>query len=299
MSGRIHAGQGIHDYQRSDMNWHFATAAFGTINYRLAAERLGREASALGLFKSVNVIREAEAAKLIPSYWTTHRTQLSSRVPGYGWFGWKPPLIRALLDLIGEGDGLAYLDAGCVLRTDSESILRLDEHLKLAEEVGVLGAKADNPLFVEEIYSSGEFLDNLGLSVEMRKSTQYAGGILFIINSEDGRSLVEEWCDWTQRDNQRYLKYEASRSRIPNADGFVGHTLDQAVLSGLLKMRHADFIDFDDLENIKGRPICAFRHRYGYDYFKTGGLTRAVYQVLGMASRARLFAVRRIRGGYR
>ena len=299
MTSRIDAGQRQDDKEGNRVRWHFATAAFGTINYRLAAERLSREANQLGLFKSVNAIREAEATKLIPSYWSSHKAQLSSRVPGYGWFGWKPPLIQALLDLIGEGEGLVYLDAGCVLRTDAESRLRLDEHLQLAEGVGVLGAKSDNPLFVEEIYSSAEFMDQLGLSLEMRKSTQYAGGILLVLNSEDGRSLVEEWCDWTQRDNQRYLKYEASRSRIPNADGFVGHTLDQAVLSGLLKMRHADFIDYDDLENVKGRPICAFRHRYGYDYFDAGSLTRVAYQGLGLASRARLFAIRRILGGYR
>lgn len=299
MTSPINAVQGNYNKGWSTAPWHFATAAFGTINYRLAAERIGREARGLGLFKTVSVIHEAEAAKLIPSYWAGHKTQLSSRVPGYGWFGWKPPLIRALLGLIGEGEGLAYLDAGCVLRQDPASKSRLEGHLRLAEEVSVLGAKSDNPLFIEDIYSSTELMNELGLSVEMRKSTQYAGGILFIVNSRDGLSLVEDWCDWTQRDNQRYLKYDASRSRVPNAEGFVGHTLDQAVLSGLLKMRRAAFIDYDDLEHVEGRPICAFRHRYGYDFFDAPKLTRAVYQGLGLASRARLFAIRRILGGYR
>ena len=74
---------------------------------------------------------------LEPWYFEKYKDRWLER--SFGYWQWKPYLIRRVMDRMEEGDFLVYADAGCTL--NPRGIPRLKEYLHMVEEnpCGVLG----------------------------------------------------------------------------------------------------------------------------------------------------------------
>ena len=270
------------------MNWHFRTLGMGSVNYRSASKRLAMEAKSTGLFISSSGNNEKDLRKNLPQFWREHHAVLHPRVPGYGWWIWKPHYILHSLESIPEGDGLLYLDAGSVIKSDSESLRVIREYMRLASAQKILGSNSDS--FPEEHYATRDLMDYYGLSDLQRKENQYCAAILFIINDRKGRAWVREWSEMICEENHRWLLPTSSTS--PNHESFIHHMHDQAILSCLLK-RSTSISVFTGNRHIDG-PIRLARHRYGYKYGESRRLIKSYFGLMSLLSRFSLAVQRRI-----
>ena len=141
------------------MKWHFRTIGMGTVNYRKSSVRLAREVNAIGLFDSSIGHSEKFLKKTSKQFWENHKNILKARVPGFGWWIWKPEYIARCLDEIPEGDGILYLDAGSYVAQTHVALLEIERMLILANEDSIVAASGQP--FLESNYASTELMDLL------------------------------------------------------------------------------------------------------------------------------------------
>lgn len=270
------------------MKWHFRTIGMGSINYRLASRRLAIEATSTGLFQTSQGLTESEFAKLSPIFWQQHRNVLKPRVPGFGWWVWKPYFILETLLALPEGDGLLYLDAGSVIKQDAKSIAEIQKHMALTVLQGVTGSNSDS--YEEQMYSSNDILNHFSLSNSQRLDSQYYGGLLYVINTQEGRHFVREWCRLVCEEEHRWLL--PKEFVVPNHVDFHHHMHDQAILSCMMKAGSKIPVEVGN-EGVEG-PIRLARHRYGYSFFERRVLVRLPFEVINLLQRYFLALQRRI-----
>ncbi len=267
--------------------FHFCTIGLGTINYRGAARRLAREAFETGLFSSSYGNDEKFIRENCPLFWEQHKSILKARVPGFGYWLWKPTYISKVLDLIPENDVLLYLDSGSSIGKSLEDRLELMRYMNLGKVNDLVGSNSQS--FKEKYYCSSDYLDFRQTKDSDRESNQFYGGFLIVKNSERGRSLVEEWRRVACQENHRlYFMNSGFASQI---DGFVHHMYDQALLSPLLKSYAASNVLVGD--KFIDAPVRMIRHRFAYKVSERNPAIVGFYKSAGFFSKVYLAVQRR------
>lgn len=267
--------------------WHFRTIGLGTINYRAASKRLAREALSTGLFQTSNGYSEKDLKHMSPQFWSDHKNVLKARIHGFGWYLWKPELIRTSLNQIPLGHGLMYCDAGNYISLEKSDLALLSNYLNLATKHNILASNDQD--FIEEHYSSQELMDLLSLTNEQRKSNQFMAGFILIVNSPEGRTFANSWSSIACANDHNYLLPKLSFSPMKE---FVNNQHDQAIFSCLLKNQNKPSIKIGD----KFNPGCvrALRHRYGFKYDNPSLISVNLYKSIAIISRIKLALERRI-----
>lgn len=274
-------------YDGNRISWHFRSIGLGTFNYRMASKRIAREADSLNLFKTSIGFNDKYLQENLTTFWVDHQKILKARFPGFGWYIWKPFFIYNLLVSLPLGDGLIYCDAGNIFDTRPESILSIKTYMKLTTEQGIVGSNSQ--IFVEENYSSKSLLDYLDIDLEDRKTPQFLGGFLMLINRPDVVDIVKKWCDLACQDDHNFL---IPRNIDYEIDEFDSHKHDQAILSSLLKKYKKPSVIIGD----KFNPGCirAVRHRYGYKFEEKNPIIKIFYKSIYLFSKYKLATQRRI-----
>ena len=260
----------------------------GSLNYRATARRLAREASSTGLFETSLGLNEKDFRITDADFWRDHRNVLHARVPGFGWWVWKPYFILHHLLSIPEGDGLLYLDAGCVIKGDEESVVKIKEYMGLASARSMLGSNTD--FFPEEQYASRDLMDYFKLTERQRGESQYAAGVVFIVNDSKGREFVREWCHLVCVDDHKWLiPVEAG---VMNHHDFKRHMYDQPSFSCLMKTYCGLSVEIGN-KDVDG-AIRAARHRYGFNFQEPRRHIRYFFQFFYVLNRVNLAIQRRL-----
>jgi hypothetical protein len=100
----------------------FLTFGGPTPNYRNRAKIVAEQAKQMNWFTSSIGITD-EFLRNHPTFWEKHGKFLESNKRGYGYWLWKPFLIKTFLDKLEEGDILVYADAGCTINKGGMSRL--------------------------------------------------------------------------------------------------------------------------------------------------------------------------------
>lgn len=270
------------------MNWHLRTIGMGSPNYRLASRRLAREASQTGLFTTSIGFTESGLQRLSPRFWIQHKSVLKSRTPGFGWWVWKPYFILESLLLLPDGDGLLYLDAGCVIKNDEASLNSIKDQMRMTKKQSVSGSNSD--FYEEQRYTSNDLLDHLFLTVLQRSESQYCAAILYIINNQEGREFLREWCRLVCVEDHRWLL--PVKFSTANHPSFRHHMHDQASLSCLLKSKNKMSVSTGN-KTVDG-AIRLARHRFGYSFYEQRWYVRFPFEMLHIFTRLNLALQRRI-----
>lgn len=259
----------------------------GTINYRKSSSRLAREVMKSGLFSTSLGRSEEYLKENLPLFWKNHAEILKARVPGFGWWIWKPSYIRSCLNEIPEGDGIFYLDSGSFVDTTSKGINRLTHYFSLGEEHSILAAHGQE--FIEKKYSSSALMDLLQLSADERNSPQHYAGCLFVRNNDRGREFVDEW-RFLACANQHEFLYPSER-RLAD-EHLIHHMYDQAILSCLVKSRNIVSIEIGD--KVKDDVIRVLRHRFAFGLNEKRLIITFFYTMVSQLSRVKLAVEHRI-----
>lgn len=267
--------------------WHFRTIGLGTINYRAASRRLAKEVSVTGLFQTSIGYDEKFIKRSSPVFWSNHQNILKARTHGFGWFIWKPEFIKLCLDQIPKGHGLMYCDAGNYVSSRKTDTDTLKSYFNLAFETNVVGSNSQN--YLEENWSSKEVMDLFNLKEIDKKSNQFLGGFLLVINSKEGNLFVKTWSETTCLNKHEYLLPSLVS---PTKGVSANHRHDQSILSCMLKTQFKPSVDIGD----KSTPGCvrAVRHRYGYSLNSGNYLKIVFFKLISYFSRVRLAIERRL-----
>jgi hypothetical protein len=194
---------------------------FASCNYIDAGNRLLNQASKLNVFDNVCLYTEKD---LEGAFWDKHGQFIMENPKGFGYWIWKPYLIKKKMDEMNDGDILLYLDSGCEIDcSERDYFIDYIEQVKKDYILGTLGktiveesCKMDLLLYIG--------IDDSFLATKMHQ----AGANLIYINSET-RNLINEWYDLSC--NYYFINDDKSQE----SSLFKEHRHDQSIYSLLTK----------------------------------------------------------------
>ncbi len=239
-------------------------------------DRYKKEAEAFGVFDEIYTYDENDLDKEFRKKYGRFLHPFSR---GYGYWGWKPLIIKQTLEKMVEGDILLYTDLGCILNVEGKP--RLLEYFDITEESksGILCARTQDQThavrkelaFFEYQYNKGDILDYFGVrdNKEYTHTRQFEAGIVFYRKGPVVEAFLKEWIE-VVKNNFDFITDKPSKS--PNLPGFIDNRHDQSVFSILAKKYNiAEFsrnelcpneYDNYDWNVMKPYPIWAKREVY-------------------------------------
>lgn len=262
------------------MNKIFLTFADSRLKKSLA--RIAQEAAEMDVYSSVLTLTESD---LSTAFRERFKDKLSSSVRGYGYWCWKPQIIKQILEGMEEGDLLHYCDVGCHLNADGKG--RLLEYFEILskDSIGLIAfqAKTPSPPFEydgrtlldlkDKLWIKGDLFDYFGVRdrLDITDTQSIGAGILFLRKTKATMDLIDQWLNVY---NTSFDLADDSPSLSPNLNGFIEHRHDQSIFSILCKLRSVETISAyeywypsssniskPDWKALKNYPIWAMRNK--------------------------------------
>lgn len=226
--------------------------------------RLSIEAQNMNLYDEIIA---ADESFLDQDFKSQFSDKLKSGIRGFGYWCWKPQIIKQVLDQLNEGDILQYTDVGC--RLNPQGRPRLLEYFEIAsmDEMGILAFQNIPPTgrlchdgrkllnLIDSQWTKGDLVDYFSVrnNPEILESPTIGSGIFFIKKSVQSHSLIN---DWLKVYETEFKLADDSPSISPNLDGFIENRHDQAIFSLLCKIRGARTISayeywYPKVDNLK------------------------------------------------
>jgi hypothetical protein len=234
-------------------------ATFGDRSkYGRAMKYIEQEAINMQICDKILVYDETMLNK---DFWEKHKDFISKNNRGFGYWIWKPQIVKQSFEIMNDNDILIYADSGC--RLNKTGINRLKEYVQYATE-----SKYGNVSFelsyedkahIEKKWTKGDLLYKYPIDIN---SPQLVGGIFIIRKCGFTIKLVDEWLSLVEN----YSLVDDSKSIIPNDSSFIEHRHDQSCWSVLRKYRGSHIITrdetyYDNFNNHMDKPIHAIRRR--------------------------------------
>ena len=89
----------------------FLTFGGGSQNYVDAVDRIVSQATSLNLFDSIHGFKESDL-RTDQHFWNKHGPFILGNPRGFGYWIWKPYLIKQIIDKANKGDVIVYCDSG-------------------------------------------------------------------------------------------------------------------------------------------------------------------------------------------
>jgi len=214
--------------------------SFADSRMKRALKTLRGQAENLGVFSGIHTLTERD---LDSDFLREHGRRLNRETPGYGYWLWKPQVIRQVLRTLDDGEVLLYLDAGCRLNAGGKA--RFLEYVNDVEksESGILASQLG---FVEKFWTKPEVFRFFGVegASHITDTGQMQGGIVFLRAQESTREFVDTWLD-TMTADEFLINNAPSRLDLPA--GFVKHRHDQSVFSVMAKIHGASAFSADEV----------------------------------------------------
>lgn len=247
-------------------------------NYPLSHgfDRYRREAEAMGVFDEIYTYDETG---LPADFRRRFGRYLYPYSRGYGYWGWKPFVIKQTLDKMEDGDILLYTDLGCFFNTEGKD--RLSEYFDIADRSpsGILSARTQDAehavrkelAFFEYEYTKGDIFDYFGVRGKdsFTQTRQFEATVIFFRKSPLVEAFMKEWLEVVYN-HFRLITDKPSQS--PNLPGFKDNRHDQSIFSILAKKYKIEEFsrnelcpnEFDNMDwNVmKDYPIWAKREVY-------------------------------------
>lgn len=215
-----------------------------------------KNAEAMNVFDEIYTYTEKDFSKDFRKKWGRYLYPYSK---GYGYWCWKPPLIKKTLDAMDEGDILLYTDVGCYLNPNGKE--RLAEYYSIVEnsQTGMLGFRSQEVsvngmpegLRFENEWTKGDVFDYFGVrnDKEITYSTQYEATAVFIRKNPVSMAFVDEWVNVIDND---FSLITDDPSRSPNLEGFKENRHDQSIYSMLAKKYKIDSVSTNEIIPLGG-----------------------------------------------
>ncbi len=212
---------------------YFISFAGGTLEYLEALSRICSQAKSLKIFDKVigytpiYLINDKQ-------FWKAHGEFIKNNPRGFGYWIWKPYLIKKTLELMEEGDILMYLDSGCEIDyRNKKKILELIDITKTDKIIGSIACSVKNPCIEKDWTKMDTFIKLNALDSKYTDTAQRQGGAIIILKCKEIVDLVNDWYKYVTIDNYHFVDDSASIEK--NFDSFKENRHDQSIFSILTK----------------------------------------------------------------
>lgn len=222
-------------------------------NYPLSNgfERYREEAENMKAFDEIYTYDEND---LDPDFRRKYGRFLYPYSRGYGYWSWKPVIVKKTFDRMQEGDILLYTDLGCFFNLEGKR--RLSEYYDIVNqsETGILGFRPQTISkdsrtelkFYEYEYTKGDIFDYFGVrnDKDYTDTIQFEATVIFIKKNSITEAFINEW---TKVINNHFDLITDKPSKSPNLKGFKDNRHDQSIYSILAKKYKIDEISRNEL----------------------------------------------------
>ena len=213
----------------------FITFGAGSLDIQGAARRLEKQAVESGFFDEVRVF----SAESLPEDLVQLFSPLEfSKIRGFGYWAWKPFIIRQTLATLVDGDVLIYMDAGCEI-----NIRGRDRYTYYLDYV------ARNEVLVFPMPYQHRFWVKPHPSLRTKNLHYFRNQVsaaFFMVRAGDlSRKLVDSWFETSVRDSGSAITDKQTGGDSPPV-GFIEHRHDQAVLSHFVYELSVPVLDRDE-----------------------------------------------------
>jgi len=257
---------------------------FADTHLQPTLNRIAAEAKRLKIFEGIFKFNQYGLDK---SFRSKHEKVLRSSVRGFGYWIWKPYIIKKVLCTLKHGEILLYTDAGCCF--NEKGIPRFKKYIDLVDksELGIMAVSLEDDL-LERKYTKGDLFDyfNVRNNVKITNTPQIQAGVIFLKKNKKTIAFIDRWIE-TYEFNFNLINDEPSKSR--NFPDFISHRHDQSIFSILFKINKGVTIPLnevyvskkDDLNKLENYPIWYIRRKnkkiYGILFSVFNYLRKIVY----------------------
>lgn len=186
---------------------------------------------------------------LEPAFRARYQRQLRRGTRGFGYWVWKPEVLRQVAATCSDGDLLHYVDIGTHLHPPGRP--RLEEYFQLAADAGsgllafALTLPADHVAshwhghppanLIERCWTKGDLLDHFGVrhQTDIVDTPQVIATHFFMRCGPSIQAFLARWgAVWADD----FTLGDDTPSRSVNLPGFIEHRHDQSVFSILCKL---------------------------------------------------------------
>jgi hypothetical protein len=166
----------------------FITFGAGGQNYYDAVDRLKTQANNLNLFNNIYCYTDYDL-KTDSTFWNKHSDFIINNKRGYGYWLWKPYLIKKTMEKMNDGDILLYLDSGCEIDVNKkEKLIKYFDLVKYELIIGTLTR------FMEKFLTKIDLFVELNMVEDQYLNTiQHQAGVLLFLVCDKTRNIVNEW----------------------------------------------------------------------------------------------------------
>ena len=206
---------------------YFITFGSGGQNYYDAVNRLVNQAQNLNYFDKIIGYTDNDLKK-DDEFWNKHSNFIENNKRGYGYWLWKPYIIKKTMENMEDGDILLYSDCGCEIDINKNTkIIKLLNEFQINNDLILTSTGC-----IEKKWNKMDLIVKLNmLDDKYLNSSQYQASVVLYSINEKTRNFINEWyelaCD--------YHNINDSPSIIKNSDIFREHRHDQSIFSLLLK----------------------------------------------------------------
>lgn len=218
---------------------------FADEKYANTLDRLKKEALSMDMFDNVFALNEKDLAS---EFLNRHEEFIDNNPRGYGYWIWKPQVIKQIMDLVPENSIIIYCDAGCSIQ-NKEDILKLITQI---DEKGILAFQWD-----EDKESSWSKMDTINkVYPDGSEDPQIIATAILFRKCKMSDEFLNEWLSYCED----YHLVDDSQSNESNAENFKEHRHDQSIFSLLCKKHGVKTIP--NTVDRGGGPIKASRLKY-------------------------------------
>ena len=215
----------ITEYFENEKNIYFITFSAGSQNFYDAGNRLINQANNLNLFNNTFLYTD-EYLKNDKVFWNQHSNFIENNKRGYGYWLWKPYIIKKTMETMNDGDILLYLDCGCEI--DIRKKEKIKTYFEFVKSDYIIGSFT----LIEKDWTKMDLIKKMNmLNDNYLNSNQRQAGVLLFLVCDKTRNIINEWyelsCD--------YHNINDNPSVEKNYDEFKEHRHDQSIFSLLTK----------------------------------------------------------------
>ena len=263
--------------------------SFADTKYKESLDRLEKQIKNTSFFDEYYLL---DQTNLDDSFLIKFKDVLSERTRGYGYWVWKPYIIKRILDQLDDGDILVYVDAGCHIHNSNRK--RLNKYFELVDNskngivafqkpidqlgYGLLSETIIRKnFFIECNWTKGDLFDYFDSRhiTKVVDTPQIIGTVILLQKRVESLRIIDQWMNVFE---ENFDVVNDSISRSPNLSGFVENRHDQSVFSILCKLNDVDLLSTDEIEAepaiVMNNPIIAIRDIGGRMAYKSFGLLR-------------------------
>ena len=209
-----------------------------------------KQASEIQLFDDILVF---DLSKIDTEYRRQHEKFMISNPKGFGYWIWKPQIIKQVLSKSNTDDIIVYMDVGFTINQSGKA--RFQDYLEITKENQWKMLSFQN-IHTEYKWTKADLATRLRVmdSKEIMKTSQLAAGFMILCATPENKFLVNEWIKISIESNYKYS--DDSPSTEPNHPSFIRHRHDASISSILRKVRgtaitHYEVQAYNHFEKLK------------------------------------------------